>query len=146
MWFCLWQYSIRNCKNRHGPLPVRTQHEKEDGTAGSRAVKIHSSSSSRSVRTAVSSVSCDPLSLFEVFSGRWASVRIKALLNNCLLYYVNCRTGNVQGQRVSLVQTSVGLRFSLTMLSMMPGPLLLRKSVHVWPSPGSSWSTACQSV
>lgn len=39
----------------------------------------------------MSSVSCDPLSLFEVFSGRWASVRIKALLNNCLFIILLCQ-------------------------------------------------------
>ena len=42
----------------------------------------------------MSSVSCDPLSLFEVFSGRWASVRIKALLNNCLFIILLCPLHN----------------------------------------------------
>ena len=46
------------------------------------------------------------------------------------------------GHAVRLVQISSGFRFSFTMLSMIPAPLLLRNPVQVAPSPGSSWSTA----
>ena len=41
-----------------------------------------------------------------------------------------------------MVQISCGLRFSWTMLSMMPGPLLYRNPEQVSPKPGMSWSRA----
>merc|ERR1719173_125381 len=49
-----------------------------------------------------------------------------------------------QGQRVRPVHTSVGFRFSLTRLLMIPGPRLKRKSVQVAPRPGNNWSAARQ--